>query len=91
VAVSARRLANLSNILKAQPVSSASRRAGSMRTRAAPVADACPHGMVNLSLASTMHATLNRLGGPAIEQFTESKFVQPQSIMYGMDGDKRKW
>jgi hypothetical protein len=54
-------------------------------------ADQYPHGLVSLSDECTMEKTLPQLGSLSIEEFQPSRFVQPQSLQYELDGENRRW
>lgn len=50
-----------------------------------------PHGLVSLSKASTMADNLKRLGSVSMVEFEVSKFIQPQTVLYDLDGKGRRW
>lgn len=54
-------------------------------------AEQYPHGITSLSDRSKMANTVQQLGHVSIEEFQPSNFVKPQSVMYELDGAKRRW
>lgn len=51
-----------------------------------------PHGLTSLAIPSKkMPSLIQSLGTASIEEFQESKFVKPQSIIYELEGEKRRW
>lgn len=53
---------------------------------------AYPHGLRSLAAENrTMKATIARLGHIQLKDFSPSKFVRPETVIYELDGVSRRW
>jgi hypothetical protein len=50
-----------------------------------------PHSLTPLSDECTMEKTLQQLGSLSIDEFQPSRFIQPHSLHYQLDGENRRW